>query len=354
MKNPVILATPEDGEEMLHLIEAQSAKGKFELLYTRRPNAFLSFLQENPQTRIGMIRNPADHKIAAQFIVSPGKYYLNGAPVKVGYVNGVRKAMGYRGALNWKGMSDFVKAMDCDLYTCSFLAENQDIMRMFTKKRACFPKLFFLCDYTTYIINPRSIKPIDSATEYDFRRMEEKDGQRVLNFLAQEGSRYQLAPVVDAIEDFYCLQKGDCYLLEKDGELKAFGALWNQSSYKQYIAIRYSGYMKVLSCFPQASALLGYVPIPPLGMPLNFPMLSLFYAKKNNPIYYRIFLSLIAGEIKKKYTMFLIGMTAEHPNKHIYQRIKSFHLQSAVYYVNYEQNIVFDKGRPIHLECGLL
>lgn len=91
-------------------------KGKFQFIYTRRPNPFLSFYKkENARTRICIIRNPIDRKIHIQFVVSPREYYLNGMSVKVGYVNGVRKS-----------------------------PENQGIQSMFTKRRKCFPKLFFM------------------------------------------------------------------------------------------------------------------------------------------------------------------------------------------------------------------
>lgn len=145
-----------------------------------------------------------------------------------------------------------------------------------------------------------------------------------------------------------------CYLLEKDGEIKAFGVLWNQKHYKQYIAVQNSGYMKRLSYFPAFASWGGYAPIPRLYTPLNFPILSLFYAKENDTTDDQLFLSSIAGEIKKNYSIFVTGIAVGHPNHRVYQKIKSFSVQSVVYYVKYNKEIIVDQHRPVHLECGLL
>ena len=43
------LAREEDGEEILEILESSPAKGSIELLYTRRPNAYVSYKKESKE-----------------------------------------------------------------------------------------------------------------------------------------------------------------------------------------------------------------------------------------------------------------------------------------------------------------
>jgi len=61
---------------------------------------------------------------------------------------------------------------------------------------------------------------------------------------------------------------------------------------------------------------------------LNFPTLTLFYAKDNSSEYYNIFLKEIAKVIKTNYDMFVIGMCSN--------------------------DMSLDETKRSHIECGLL
>ena len=42
MSESTYLASPEDGKEILRILESSGAKGSIELIYTRRPDAYAS------------------------------------------------------------------------------------------------------------------------------------------------------------------------------------------------------------------------------------------------------------------------------------------------------------------------
>ncbi|MBC8060255.1 MAG: hypothetical protein H7Y18_06275 [Clostridiaceae bacterium] len=356
MNNKVISATTMDGEEMLKIIEAKSTKGNFQLIYTRRPNAYESYLRESDRVNIGLIKDK-NGKIAMQTTCIGKDYYINGKKTTIGYVGGVRKREDYEGFFNWKDLSDFVKASNYDMYYCSFLTSNDSSIEIFTKKRKNFPQLFPVDEYTTYIINPKVFnkekKPMNS--KYNFRCIEEVDLERVYAFLNKEGSKYNFAPVVEDLEkQFTDLLLKDCFILEDEGEILAFGALWNQTGYKQYIVTKYTGFLKILSKFSRITEKLGYIAIPKENEIMDFPILSLFFSKDHNPDYYNCFLSKISEVIKENYKMFVIGINNKDPNNQVYKKLRSIKFKSNIYFVRYDKDITLDEGKNIHIECGFL
>lgn len=354
MKNKIIQAKITDGIEMLKLIESNSAKGKIELIYTRRPNAYLSYAKEG-EAKIGVVKDDKDN-ILLQIACVVRDYYINKEIRKVCYVGGIRKNNDYKGYFNWKEISDFVKQTKCDMFYCSFLDDNKTALKMFSKKRKFIPDIFPVCEYTTYMINPNSIKkPIIINSKYIFRPMSESDIKAVCHFLNEEEIKYNFAPKTeDLFNQFAGLSIQDCFILEDKGEIVAFGALWNQKDYKQYIVTRYSGYMKLFRKFSKITEIMGYIPIPRENEILDFPTLTMFYSKDNNCDLYNLFLYKIAGKIKENYSMFVIGMASNHPNNEIYKKIRCIKFNSHIYYANNEKNIVLDKNLPVHIECGLL
>lgn len=138
------------------------------------------------------------------------------------------------------------------------------------------------------------------------------------------------------------------------GVILAFGALWNQKDYKQYIVTRYSGYMKFFKSFSKITEIMGYIPIPKENEILNFPTLTMFFSKNNDTDYYNLFLYEIVKEIKVNYKMFIIGMSNSHPNDWIYKKVRCIKFKSNIYYANNNKDIILDYNKPVHIECGLL
>lgn len=208
------------------------------------------------------------------------------------------------------------KAQFFAFYTCSFFEENQAAIAMFTKRRRHFPPLFFLTGYTTYFVHPKAVGAADLEDGCALRPLEAPDEPSVLEFLAREGARRQFAPVVRSLTDFYGLARQDCYWLEKDGTCLAFCALWYQSAYKQYVAVRYGGLLKPLSLLP---ALLGYPPLPRLRVPLDFPVLSFFYAAGNELLRYRGVLAQVAAKLRARCEMFASGLADGDPREALFR-----------------------------------
>ncbi|MEL7607010.1 MAG: hypothetical protein AAGU39_13275 [Sedimentibacter saalensis] len=352
MINKIEEACLEDGVEMLEIIESESSKGNIELIYTRRTNAFESYKKENKNSKIAIIRDKKG-KIVFQAACVPGSYHVDGKSVLAGYVGGIRKRNDYNGVINWKDVADFFEKQDLGLYLCSFLSGNEASEKMFLKKRDFMPKLVSLCNYTTYIINPKIFTKV-CPEGLTFRSIKSDDLEYVHEFLKREMMKYNFSTAINNITDFYGLNIDDCYVLEKRGEILAFGALWNQKGFKQYIVKGYSKTLKTIQKFSFATNLLGYIDIPEEGKELDFPMLSFFYSKEGNMEYYNLFINQIAQSMRKKYKMFVIGICDDDPADKLYKKIRTINFKSKIYCADFKDEFIFDPARPRRIECGLL
>lgn len=352
MINKIEEACLDDGIEMLEIIESESSGCIIELIYTRRPNAFESYKKENKDSRIAIIRDKKG-KIAFQAACIPGCYHVDGISVFAGYVGGIRKRNDYNGVINWKDVVRFVEKQGSTFYMCSFLSDNESTRKMFHKKRDFIPELVHLCDYTTYIINPGIFKNI-LLEGLTFRSINIDDIDNVHEFLKREMMKYNFSPVIENITDFYGLNMEDCYILETRGEILAFGALWNQKGFKQYIVEGYSKTLKMIRKFSFISGILGYIEIPEEGKELDFPILSFFYSKDGDMEYYNCFLNQIAQAMRKKYKMFVIGVCDDEPSERLYKEIRSINFKSKIYCADFSREFNFDRNRPKRIECGML
>lgn len=352
MINKIEEACLDDGVEMLEIIESESSSGIIELIYTRRPNAFESYKKENKDSKIAIIRDKKG-KIAFQAACIPGCYHVDGKSVIAGYVGGIRKRNDYNGVINWKDVVHFVEKQDLGIYLCSFLSGNEESEKMFLKKRNFMPELVPLCNYTTYIINPKIFKN-NLPDGLTFRSIKRDDMDNVHEFLKKEMMKYNFSPVINNITDFYGLNQEDCYVLEKEGEILAFGALWNQKGFKQYIVKGYSKTLKMIQKFSFVSGILGYIEMPEEGNELDFPILSFFYSKDGNMEYYSLFLNQIAQTIRKKYKLFVIGICDDDPSERLYKKIRSINFKSKIYCADFSREFNFDNAKSKRIECGML
>ena len=147
-------ATPADGKEILHILESSAAKGSIELIYTRRPDAYESYMKESGEARVFISRD-GDRAIGtcAELI---REVYIGGEMCRSAYVCGLKKDAHYDGGVGFGAR--FIRDLqrdDIDFYFCSVVAENTDARRMFEKSRRLLD-IKQTVGYKTYILSPKS------------------------------------------------------------------------------------------------------------------------------------------------------------------------------------------------------
>jgi len=347
-------ATPADGKEILRILESSAAKGSIELIYTRRPDAYESYMKDAKDARVFISRD-GDRAIGtcAELV---REVYIGGEMCRAAYVCGLKKDAHYDGGVGFGAR--FIKDLqqsDVDFYYCSVVAENTDARRMFEKSRRLL-SMKPISGYKTYIINPKVKIKVPKHT-FTFRRATESDTSMLLNFLNTEGKRKDMFPVVNSLNDFYNLHISDFYLLLDGENIIATAALWKQTEYKQYIVKRYGGVMKLARIFNPMLSALRYIKLPKANEPLVFPMLAFFLSKDDNADNYRIFLNEIKREISKDYGMFVIGLSDSHFARPIMDKLPSISFKTEIYEIKFpwsEQGYKAPDPQSVYLECGLL
>ena len=347
-------ATPSDGKEILHILESSAAKGSIELIYTRRPDAYESYIKDAKDARVFISRD--GEKAIGTCAELIREVYIGGEACRSAYICGLKKDADYEGSVGFGAR--FIKDLqenDIDFYYCSVVAENTDARRMFEKCRRllCMTPIV---GYKTYIISPKVKIKVPKHT-FTFRRATESDTSRLLSFLNTEGKKKDMFPVVKSLDDFYNLHISDFYLLLDGENIIATAALWKQTEYKQYIVKRYGGAMKLARVFNPILSALRYIKLPQENEPLDFPMLAFFLCKDDNADNYLIFLNEIKQEISKSYGMFVIGLPDSHYARPIIDKLPSVNFKTEIYEIKFpwsEQKYKAPDPQGVYLECGLL
>ena len=358
MMDTIRTATPEDGAEMLRILESSASKGGIELLYTRRPDAYASYMLESGEPRV-FVSTDGDRVVgtAAELI---RKVYIGGKPARAGYVCGLKKDADYDG-LGF-GLR-FVRALqrdDIDFYYCSVVSENTAAWKMFEKGRRVI-SVEPLESYTTFILNPK-VRIRAPKNALSFRRAADGDTSALLAFLNREGSRYDLFPVVESPEQFHGLSVKDFCLLTDGDEIIATAALWNQTAYKQYVVKRYNGLLRYARLLNPLLSALGYIRLPREDVPLDFPMASFFlvadgHSGLSREQISRIFLRRLTAEAAKTYGILVMGLPHRHFATPVLRGLPSIRFDTKLYALRFPwsgQEYGQVQRERLYPECGLL
>lgn len=354
MRGAKYIASPSDGQDILRILESSAAQGGFELIYTRRDDAYASYEKEPGEAKI-FISKDGDRVVGtcAELI---REVYIGGERRRAAYVCGLKKDAEYDGLVGFG--PGFIKALqqdDVDYYYCSVVADNADAQKMFAKGGRALT-IEPVAKYKTYILSPR-VRVKAPRHSYLFRQACPEDLPGLLAFLNQEGSKKDLFPVMDSLAPYPNLEIHNFYLLLDGKQIIACGALWNQVDYKQYIVKKYNGIIKLARLANPLLSALGYIRLPRENAPLDFATLSFFLSKDDNETLYRIFLREIRKEIAEKHEMFVLGLAEDHVATPILAKLPNISFETMLYAITFPwSNQSYTPADPhrMHPECGLL
>ena len=330
MPESAYCARKEDGIEISRLLESPVDAGLIQAVYTRRPDAYESYMKEFGESRVFVFRN--DSRIIGTCSQIIRDVYVDGKVKRSAYICGLKKDSDYHGLLYADaGFFRTFMRPDVDFYYCAVVSNNQDAVAMFHRKRS-FMSVKRITTYDTYFVDPR-IKTKEGKNDFTFRQASVKDTAAILDFLNTEGRKKDLFPVVQSLDGFYNLHIEDFYILEDDHEMKACAALWNTTSYKQLTITKLKGIMKLSRSFNPVLSLLAFPTLKKENERYDYPILSFFLSKDDNKDYYEIFFHRIKKEIRKNYRVFAVGLTRNHPIASVLRNLPKITGDSTIYEV---------------------
>lgn len=357
------IAGPEDSPGILNLLEDNPFEGRISLIYTRRPDSWESFMREGDEVMLVVDRNQAQERLDGMAACAINNLYLKGKPAKIAYLFGLRlrKEAISRIMLLPRGYRHFLnRLLDKGVryaYT-TVLEENTSARRMLEKRRPSMPVYDYAGDYDVFTLTPGGRGRL--PTGYRFRQAGQEDETILLEFLNREGSRYLFFPFLKAeglhsgkttplLEDFYILE-------DRNREILAAGAIWDQRDYKQYILKGYRGLYRWIYPIHPLIRLFGYDLCRP-GTILSFFTLSCFAAKGGEPEYFHYLLKGIRS-VGCGFVYFVVGLHRRHPFQEVVRRRPNILYRSRLYLVYEEgkmarEEIIGPNDIP-YLECGRL
>lgn len=354
MKTIDFSAQPTDGRAILDILESSASKGDIELIYTRRPDAYASYMKESGGARVFVSRH--DGKAVGTCAEIVRDVYIGGKPCKAAYICGLKRHSGYNGHIGFTpGFIESLYVEDVKLHYCSVVADNDSVINTFERlKRIVSAKP--VTRYTTYILNTR-VRIKRRGGSLEFRQASACDLQGIIEFLNTEGKKHDLFPCVSDIGDFCGLRVEDFYLLTENGEIKAIGALWNQSEYKQYVVKRYGGVYRLAKRLSPLLSALGYIRLPKENLPLCFPTLSFLLCKDNSEDYFCEFFNRIMQKAQETYGMLILGLPSRHfAEKHI-KSLRSISFDTLIYSISFPRRGEGENIKQLNnasFECALL
>ncbi|MDR1206163.1 MAG: hypothetical protein LBL26_11925 [Peptococcaceae bacterium] len=344
-------ATPADGPEMLRLMESYPAGGRpagkgIQILYTRRPDAYQSYVTECPGAEIILCAG-GGARVLAQIVCLPRKLYIGGEARTVGYVAGLRKEDGVRISILKMLETGYAQTSVKQLF-CSILDDHRAAYDLFAKRGWIRP----ICGYSTYFLHPAALKRPKHG--YRFRRAVSGDTDRLLAFYQTVGSGYSYFPAFVTMNDFPGLTVSDFFLLEDGGEIAAAGALWDQRAYKQCVALGYYGIYRFAAHCNPLLRLLRYPPLPKTNTAACFAYISFLLDRQDHPDAARVLLGELASAARG-YDFLTVGAVKGDALGTWLDAVRSVKIGSRLCLIDYEKTGAAPVyTTPPRFECALL
>ena len=358
-------ATANDSDEILGILEETVFPSGMSLVYTRRPDAYRSFMAEAEDVHLFVCRDKQANQIAGMAAYGFHDCFIDGRPQKVVYLFGLRTRPQYRGhrafvllpqayhetvqQLHARGISYFFTAT---------LKDNTIARRFLTRHRPRMPSCQLLCPYLTLGFRTLT-RPPSLPGSCLFRKATSDDRTTIEEFLTREGRRYSFFPArIDSLIEQHAELSWDSFYLLADrhhGDILACGAEWDQTSYKQYIVMGYRGIMKLVRNLSFLFPFFGYPSFPKPPSTLRFSFLSFWCVKDNQPEYLKWFFGGFAYATRR-YPYFVAGIAETHPLRPSLDRRRMLRRDSHIYMVG-DHTTPSDLERlreSPYLECGWL
>lgn len=356
-------ARPEDGQELLRILEQMPFPGRVSLIYTRRPDAYRSFYKEGEEVRLFVCRDRRAERIAGLGATAIRDVYINGQPRRVAYLFGLKVDPEYQGRFPllpdcYAYLHEYLHKQNVELTFTTILSGNDNARQLLEKKRPVMPAYVPFGRYETFALRNKPGSAGKSGRK--IRTASKEDIPALVRFLNREAQKHNFFPVSRARDWTGILDNGltinDVHIMEEGGEIIAAGAVWDQSGYKQYVVNGYRGGLKVLAALPWLTRLSGLPPLPAPGEMVRFYTLGRWAVRDNDPDVFDDFLDQVM-HAAADYPLCLVGVHEGHPLRPCLQRRRHVRYDSEVYLVNWERqtNPVGDlKPLTVYLECGAL
>ena len=356
-------ARPEDDPELRRLLRDNPMDGEIRVSLEREPNAFLAAAVEGEPHRTIVARDPASGGIVGMGSRSVWNAFVNGRPVRLGYLSQLRVDRASRGkkrllTAGYDLIRSFRGADELPFDLTSIIADNDVARRLLGAGLPGLPIYREIEGFSTLVLpatsRPRKISGIDRGTR------ERMPG--IVACLERNRPRYQFAPRF-SIEDLLSPERSrglapeDFFIARSGNEIVGCLALWDQSGFKQVVVRSYSPRLaRRRPWINLASPFLGTPRLPAPGEILPHAYLSHIAVDGDEPGIFQALVEAAYAEARTRRLVYLVtGFASRHPwLPWLTKRFRPREYASLLYTVHWEDGGEALDGRMPHVEVALL
>lgn len=363
------LATPQDNPELQQFSLGAAMPGAIQFCFDRMPDYLAALRVEGRQSEVLVCRESQTGRVVATGHRSVKPAFVNGEPVMLGYLSGLRVEPAARsGRLLARGYA-FLRMLHAKrpahVYLTTIMEDNgpaREVLQSGLFGLPVYRDLGRFCCMAVDLDRRSRARP-DAA--FSVRPATAADGPAVVDFLNREGRSRQFFPEY-RVEDFGLpggllshLEWKDVFLAFRAGELIGVLAAWDQRALRRWRVTGYAPWLRFSRAPLNLVARLRRMPsLPRPNSTLDYFIVSLSCIRKSERAVFRALLESILREKQTQYSFMLAGFHERDPLLPELLSRPHVPLPSRLYAVAWEDGTEaverLDPQRVPYLELGAL
>ncbi|MCL1920406.1 MAG: hypothetical protein FWG50_04895 [Kiritimatiellaeota bacterium] len=286
------------------------------------------------------------------------RMWLAGQCQRIGYLAGLRSfqtARGGRGLFKgYEWMREREQREPLPLYITTIVSANHATRTLLTSRRAGLPAYSEAGEITTFGVTARAIRRrFRVADGYAVSAGDTVGEERLRSFYDEVSPRRTLFPILpDPLPPG--LAWSDFVILEKDGEIAAAAALWNQQPLRQ---IHVASYHPLLAMARPVInpflAMSGYPRLPSAGTDMDCVYWAYRLTRHETLVEFESLLAATA--LRLRHHLLFFALHEDSPLLPVAIRLTAWHYRSTLYTVSFAPNpIPYTFPQPPHIELAAL
>lgn len=364
------LADDCDDTALRRVLASTPMPGAVSVSFRREPSFFDAAVVDGGFNQTVVARDCEEGRIAGFGTRSVRQRYVNGLPMAIGYLSGLRLLPQYRNhgllARGFRFFSQLHRDGRAQLYLTTIAADNGTALAALTSGRAGLPCYHCAGVYHTAVIPLvcDGDRMSDVEPSFEIRSATDNDLTAVIGFLRAAGPSRQFFPCYEKTDffnpegTFRDLKAQDLLVAICNGTVIGTLACWDQSAFRQVVVESYGsaiGWARPL--YNGWAALRKQSKLPQPGRPFRFVSAALPIVLNDEPV---VFCALLNAAIKmaaERYEYLLIGMHERDPLLPMVNARQATEYLTNLYYVCWPDGEPLRQqidDRPPYLELGCL
>lgn len=343
--------------------------GAVRFSFEREPDYFGALCVEGRQSEVLVCRGTGTGRVRATGHRSIKPVFVNGQPMPVGYLSGLRLEEPVRnGRILGRGYQ-FLRERHGDgrvpFYLTTIMEDNRHATAALLSGRCGLPKYHDFGRFCCMAISLNSRGASSVNTDLRVRNASAGDVSTIINFLQSEGRlrqffpEYQVADFGKAGGLLAHLKWDDVFLVFRGDELVGVAAAWDQRGIRRWRVTGYANWLRALRLPFNLLAKMRRMPrLPKPGSTPDYFILSLVCIRNSDRAAFAALLEEMVRQKRRQYAFFLAGLHERDPLLPELLARPHFPLPSRLYVAAWEDGDAavqkLDRGLVPYLELGSL